>query len=243
MALIEWNSVHGRLFLDRLSIFAFLLVLPLLVVVFPHRAAAAPVLNFSIYAPVQHDSPLHIVGLHYDERGVHIDLSNDSDKVIVGAYIVGINVVPLGCAAGPREGYQVTGLAGFDQLRMGAHERAVASREGSVSASQLVSNARHLETAYLQFQVGVVEADFADGTKWRTREYPQTPFDPSLADSDAGKCPDATAAIKALSMTDGVQHPGRFEKPSFEDENGTTDPPRLRFSCSLEGSKAFCSAH
>jgi hypothetical protein len=219
--------------------FAFLLA-SLLVGVSP-KAVAAPAISIFIYAPVQADSPLHVVGFQYDEGFIKLALLNASDKSIVGVEIIGLEQAPPGCAPEPRRVVDIG--ASVEPLRIAPHERVVTSGRGDhpgLSAGNLVLEAQHWEAASLQLQVGVWEVDFADGTKWRPqRELPRAPFDPSLVEADAGKCPGGVAATtKALTAVVGVKFDHSVERPSTGGENGTL--PRLVFSCSLEGSKAVC---
>jgi len=226
----------------RLGVFAFLLA-PF--VVAASQKSVPPVINISIYAPVQKDAPLHIVNLHYDAFSVQFVLSNISDKSVVNAKIGSVFVAPDGCGADPNRllvlGGVGIGADNVDELRISPHESAVTfpRDHGDISPvlppSILVRNAQRLATAYVHVQVGVVEVDFADGTKWKLQGgMPKTLFDPSLANADDGKCPDASAAIESLRVIDGVKFDGR------DDEDSGGDPPHLHFSCSLEDSKAIC---
>lgn len=221
--------------MHRLSVFVFRVVA--LVLGALRYAVAAPAINFSIYAPEQRDSPLHIVGLKYEEGFITTVLLNATDKSIAGVEIIGVEQAPLGCGAEPR---RIVGVgSSVEPLRIAPRERVVTSGHGAYpgfNAAFLVFDARRFEAASLQFQVGVWEVDFVDGTKWRPHDaLPETPFDSSLVDADAGKCPDAADVSKALSTVEGVRFDRRVEKPTYRD-----DPPRLLFSCSLEASHAFC---
>jgi hypothetical protein len=72
--LADWSclAAKGGAVMYRFGILGFLLS-PLVIGAFPN-AATAPVVAFSFYAPVQKDSPVHIVGLRYDYPTVEIDL-------------------------------------------------------------------------------------------------------------------------------------------------------------------------
>jgi hypothetical protein len=159
--------------MNRLGILTFLLA-PFVAGASPD-AAAAPVISISVYAPVQKDSPVQIVSFLYDEHGVQFTLLNASDKLVVGVEIVGISIVPPGCAAVPPEGNSTFGVGYSHRLRIRSGERRVVTErdEGySLPASLLLGLAGHLKAAYLQVQVGVVRADFVGGTKWNSREVP-----------------------------------------------------------------------
>src|SRR5271167_3167452 len=97
--LADWSRLgaKGGAFMYRLGILGFLLS-PLVVGAFPN-AATAPVVAFSIYAPVQKDSPVHIVGLRYDYPTVEIDLENASDVSVDGIGIFAMAIAPRGCGA------------------------------------------------------------------------------------------------------------------------------------------------
>lgn len=223
-----------------MSTFAYLLVS--LAIGLSPNAVAAPVISIFIYAPVQEDSPLHVVGFQYDEGFIKLALLNVSGKSIASVAIIGMAQAPPGCAAEPR---RVVGIGGgsVEPLRIAPHERVVTSRGSyaGLSAGVLVFEARRWEAASLQLQVGVFEVDFEDGTRWRPhRELTRAPFDPSLVDADAGKCPDAAAVWRAWSTADGVKFDHQVEKPSYGDDDESGHLPRLHFSCSLEGSHAVC---
>jgi len=220
----------------------FTLSLVLLVIGVSPTAAAAPTLSISIYAPVQNDSLLHIVGFRYDEHGVQFALSNASDKSIIGAAIVGFYLMPPGCPPAPGKLNLTSSGESVYRMRIDPRKRAFTPREDSFPVWALVGTASKMDVAHLQVQFGVVDVDFADGTKWRPHEeLPRTPFDPSLADADAGKCFAAAAVTKALSMIDGVTFDHGVEKPSYGKDEGEGAPPSLLFGCRLEVPKAVCS--
>jgi len=222
----------------RVSVVTF--VLALIMAGVSSSAQVAPVINISIYAPIQADSPVHIVGFHYDEGSLELALSNGSDKAVAGIAVVGLEVVPPGCAVEPGKLINVGGSV--EAVPIDPHERVVQSRDNShLPAALLVLEAKRLDAASLEFQVGVVEVDFADGTKWtrRPRYLYRTPFDTSLANADSGICSDAATITKALKIVDGVGFDRGIEKPSYKNDGGSA-PPRLLFSCRLENSKAIC---
>jgi hypothetical protein len=200
----------------------------------------APVVRVSIFAPIQADSPLRVVGLHYTERYLRLTLLNSSDKPITGVAIVGLEVVPHGCAVGPTRLIDVGGYV--KPLRIAPHERVLTPKDNPLlPAGMLVFDAQRWGAASLHLQVGIVEVDFADGTKWRPHEeLPRTPFDSSLVDADAGKCPDVAVVTKALRAVDDVRFGRGIQNPLKGDDDWASTPARLSFSCSLEGSKALC---
>jgi hypothetical protein len=240
--------------MNRLGVFSFLLLGPLIVGASP-KDAAAPVISFSIYAPVQKESPVHIVGLRYDKLSMQFALSNDSDRSVVDAKIVAVAAAPPGCPTDPNRSDLNTDLRiGADnvpQVIIGPHQSVTFPREHGfivpvLPPQILVDNARHLAASYLNVQVEVVEVDFANGTKWTRHERDDErpygiylPFDPLLVDADARKCADVADAIRALNTTDGVRFDRRVEKPSYGDD-GVSTPSRLFFSCRLEDSKVVC---
>jgi hypothetical protein len=192
---------------------------------------------------VQEDSPLRTVGLQYDEDGfIRLTLLNASDKAIAKAAIAGAEVAPPGCGAEPRTRIYVGGSV--ETLRIPPHGTTVTPGRGyapNFHAPVLITNAKRLEAASLHVQIVVMEVDFVDGSIWRSPErLPRTPFDSSLADADAGKCPDAAGVAKALRAVEEFKFDRRIEKPSGGGSDGGGSPPRLFFSCSLEGSKAVC---
>lgn len=209
------------------------------------NAGGPPVISFSIYAPLQKDSPVRIVGLNYGEHGVQFTLSNVSERATVGVALTGIIIVPSACLAvqGHVPSFMSLGNAKF---RLGPGEkRLTTTRDGyGLPPQTLVGNAGHLQAAYLQIQVGVVEVNFADGKNWKAdeelRPAPTRPIDPSLAAADVGKCSDAPAVIRALRATEGVKLDRGVEKVSYGDDPGGSAPPRLFLSCTLGGPIATC---
>jgi len=196
-----------------------------------------------VYAPAQEGSPLRIMSLQYDEGGfIRLTLLNSSDKSIAKAAIAAAEVAPAGCSAEPRTRLHVGGSV--EPLPIPPHGTVVASPRGyapSFQAPVFITNAQRLGSASVHVQIVVIEVDFVDGTSWRSEErLPRTPFDPALAAADAGKCPDAEAVAKALSTVDGFEFNRRIEKPTTGGKEGTSSPPHLFFSCSIEGTKAVC---
>lgn len=120
-------------------------------------------------------------------------------------------------------------------------------------------SASRSKTSYLQVQFGITGVFFKDRTAWPANldnflrdfdgvrssvadkkrlsklEHPE-PFDLVLADAEAGKCGDAIAVANALqSVKETIFEP---ETPGSNKDDGL--PPRLQFTCSLEGTKAIC---
>jgi hypothetical protein len=229
--------------MKRLPVLAFLLA-PLVLAASP-APPAAHTLRISFYAPVQKDSPLHIIGLQYDEHGVQLRLSSPSNLKIVGALIEAVGVAPAGCSVGPEwpeEG--VNNPSYFYDLHLEAHSAVETFQNGPFGFGALAEGARHLRAAYLQYQAGVVEVDFADGTKWSPHHgLTRTQLDPALLDSEAGSCPDAAAVIEALGTMNHIDVDGGLKKASYPDESDGSEPPRLHYSCRPEDTKVVCPSH
>jgi hypothetical protein len=216
----------------------FLALLPLL------GASPSPaIFRVFVYAPAQQDSPLHIAGLQYDEGGfIRLTLLNTSDKAISKAAIAAAEVAPAGCGVEPKTRLYVGGSV--EALPIPPHGTVVTPPRGyapSFHTPVFVTNAKQLRAASVHVQIVVMEVDFVDGTSWRSEErLPRTPFDPALAAADAGKCPDAEAVAKALTRVDEFEFNRRIDKPTAGGQKGTSSPPHLFFSCSIEGPKAIC---
>jgi hypothetical protein len=202
----------------------------------------SPSFRISVYAPVQSDSPVRIVGLHYERGLIRLALANESERAVASVAIAGIEIAPPGCGSEPRKRVRVGGTP--EPLEIPPHGTVLTPGQGyppSFPAVVLMTNARRLEAAALQFQVVVMGVDFADGTRWRSQErLPRTPFDSSIVEADAGRCPNAAAIVKALSAIDHVEFGQTNERPSDEQDEGTKALPHLLFQCSLEGVKAVC---
>jgi hypothetical protein len=229
--------------MNQHRIFAFLLA-PLVLAASP-APPALPALRISFFAPAQKDSPLRIVGLSYNEYGMQLRLSNTSDMPIVGALIDAVGIAPAGCSPGPEWPEKgVNSPSSFYELRLGAHASTETLQNGPFGFGALAEGARHLKAAYLQYQVGVVEVDFADSTKWSPHHgLTRTPFDASLVDSEAGSCPDAAAVIEALAGINHIDVDGGLKKTSYPDEGDGSEPPRLHYICRLEEAKVVCPSH
>jgi hypothetical protein len=223
----------------RFGILGFLLS-PLVIGAFPNLASA-PVVGFSYYAPVQKDSPVHIVGLRYDYPNIEIDLENATDVPVDGIGIFAVAIAPRGCGAEPRKTLGVADTQ-VRPVRIGPRGTGEASGNDSTldSGGLIFSAARLLEAAYLHVQVGVAEVDFSDGTKWRPQIEPgQTLLDASLLAADDGKCLDVAGVADALKSIHVVQADHRVDAPSYGDPGEGTPAP-LHFSCRLEGSNGYC---
>jgi hypothetical protein len=223
--------------MNRLAILVLFCLSPLIA----GGASGHPAFPVFVYAPLQQDSPVHIVGLLYGEGGsIRLTLLNGSDKSIAKVAVAAVEVAPPGCGAVPTNRIRVGGSV--EALPIPPHGSVVTpGREHfpNFHVPTLITNAKRLEAASLHVQIVVTEVDFVDGTKWMPREeLPQAQLDSSLVDADAGKCPDAAAVTKALRAVERFEFDSRIEKPS---DDGASSPPRLSLSCSLEGSKAVCS--
>ncbi|MFZ1010997.1 MAG: hypothetical protein WAN65_29430 [Candidatus Sulfotelmatobacter sp.] len=222
--------------MNRLAILVLFCLSPLIA----GGASGHPAFPIFVYAPLQEDSPLHIVGLQYGEGGsIRFTLINGSDKSISKVAVAAVEVAPPGCGAAPRNRIRVGGSV--EALLIPPHGSVVTPGTGHfpIHVPTLITNAKRLEAASLHVQIVVTEVDFVDGNEWSLPER-KPPFDSSLADADAGKCPDAAAVTKALRAVERFEFDPRIEKSSDGLGDGASTPPRLSFFCSLEGSKAVC---
>jgi hypothetical protein len=109
-----------------------------------------------------------------------------------------------------------------------------------------VFRARDAKAGYMQVQFGIIDVFFEDGSTWPAQisdGYHPDPFDRKLVEAEAGKCTDVATVAKAVQSVEKVvvekENPATSGKiPGKSDDEGA--PPHLRFSCSLEGSKAVC---
>jgi len=208
-----------------------------------HAEGPAPVINISLLAPEQKDSPLHILSFEYKVDSLQIVLSNASSKSVVGAAIVGVMAVPPGCVTDATKSSGTGTIGGsIYPLRIGPHETRVTAREGSpFGPAGLIMFARDFSAGgYLQVQVRVLEVDFADGTRWR-EDKSQALFDSSVVEADSGKCPNADRVAKALTYIKQVKFDLNLEREKSADGDSRGGGiPRLSFACTLEGTKAVC---
>lgn len=225
--------------MNRVVTLALVCLMPFIAAV----SSGSPIFPIFVYAPSQQESPLHIVGLRYDDGGfIRLTLSNESDKSIAKVAVAAVEVAPPGCGAEPRTRIYVGGSR--ETLPIPPHAAVVTPERGNSPGFHLptfITNAKRLEAASLHVQIVVMEVDFVDGTKWMSPErLPVTPFDSSLADADAGKCPGAPVVSGALRAIERFEFVPNIEKPSSGGSDGPSSPPRLSVSCTLEGTRAVC---
>lgn len=177
-------------------------------------------------------------------------VSNASGKHIVGVAILGVAGVPRGCKVN-EHGYLGVGGSVLP-LTIRPHESTLTYVNSSpFNTASLVMAAKHSGAGgFLHVQVGIVEADFADGTKWiwkpnlRREEVFGALFDPSLLDADRQMCPDISTMSKALKEFNGrVRYDPRLASPSSAGGDGATGLPQVLFSCTFDGSEAVCPGH
>lgn len=223
----------------RVGILGFLLA-PLVIGASPN-ATSAPTVEFSFYAPMQKESPVHIVGLFYDYPTVKINLRNASDVPVEGIGIFAVAIAPRGCGAEPRKALGVADPQ-VRPVRIGPRDTGEASGSDSTLGPGVLvlAAATHLKAAYLHVQVGVAEVDFADGTRWTLQtDLRKTLLDASLVTADDGKCHDVPAVAEALKSIRVVQADNRVDGPLYGDPAERTPAP-LYFACRLKGSIAYC---
>ena len=214
---------------------------------------AAPVIRFSLYAPLQKNPPVRIIGFEHGGGEVQLVLLNSSDNPVVAVLVGRVDIAPPGCALGHETAYLSVGGAGF-KLRIEPHGKGVTARAGIFAAGDaepdppapprfvraIVFDARSAEAAYLQVQFGVTGVYFEDGTTWPAHiasGYPPDPFDYQLVRAEADKCAEIATVANALQSVKEVVFD--HEGPAVPDK-GDGGLPTLRFSCSLEGPRAVC---
>jgi hypothetical protein len=198
-----------------------------------------PVISFSFYAPVQNESPVRIVGFENDRHEIRFVLFNTSDKAVAGVDITDQMIPPPGCAVRSDERISSISRGGFPVL-IAPHGKAVASENRAHYPKMLVHRAQDWGAPYLQAQFGITAVLFEDGTTWPTQVDHRSrvdPFDRELVKSDARNCSHA-ADVAALDRIHEVVFSDEIPVSSRDGAENT--PPHLRFSCSLEGSKAIC---
>jgi hypothetical protein len=158
----------------------------------------------------------------------------------------------------PPHGKSVAGRAGVFMIGKGA------SPINPHWPRMFVDTARWANASYMQLQFGVTGVLFEDGTAWPAQiaflstsdfdpEKKSSPaeatamsgvsnpdtFDPMLVKAEAGKCSEVTTVASALQLVKEVVFgPEAPLTPDPDDADSTI--PHLRFSCSLDGSRAVC---
>jgi hypothetical protein len=232
-------------------------------------------IHFSLYAPLQKNPPVHIIGFRHGKSELGFILSNISDKTVFAVMIMAVSIVPGECL--PNTGHGADARCDMSQnggnfrVRIPPHEEKVSLPVGGVEVNwphTIVYTAKERGVACLQVQFGVTAVFFEDGTAWpsdagfisrediegskgflektRTPEQANTIsrisnpslFDPSLVEAEAGKCPGVASTANALRSVNEIVFSN--ESPQPDRDNGKGLPPHLRFSCSLESTKAIC---
>jgi hypothetical protein len=231
-------------------------------------AGAPPVIHFTIYAPPQQPpppidaperkAPAHIVGFENDRTEIRYVVSNDSDKPVIGVAIAYFGAAPEKCRTEPgtwESGANSSRFGGF-LVRIAPHGRGVTYGIGDPLSGSLrgqtvhdakptLRAAQRLRAAYLQVQVGVFGVWYEDGSTWPAHWLGDTPpgragpFDASLIEAEAGKCTDVATVANALQSVEEIVF-GPETPPASDPDVATSAIPHIRFSCSLEGSKAVC---
>ena len=227
-----------RLIICLYLVFCFAFALP--------AQKTTSVITFSVYAPAQAESPLHISKIEYNQSNFQMTVSNASDKPVVGVAIVGLVGTTHSCKIGSVKAMALGGSV--RPLTIPPHESNVTSQHNSpFNVSAVVMSAKDFGAGgILHLQVGIVEADFADGTKWiwkpnlKREEVMGALFDASLVGADGRTCPDLETMSKALEELHGVVFDSRITTLSSTGADRTTGMPQLSFSCTLRGPRAVC---
>jgi hypothetical protein len=231
--------------MNRLAIFTFLLT-RLLVAASSGQSDLPPKLTVALYAPLQKNIPVNIVGIEHDSSDIQFLVLNSSEKSVSSIIISRVNIAPLGCAVDqPGVGRDLgvrSGSGGRFLVPILPHGRALVPGKEVHYPKTTVYSARRAGAAYMQSQFGVTGVFFDDGTTWPVPidlHYRVDPFDPSLVEAEAGKCTDVAVVAKALESVQEVVFDRQIPAvPSKSDD--AVAVPHLRFSCSLEGPKAVC---
>ncbi len=160
-----------------------------------------------------------------------------------------VSITPHGKGVATKEGIQLIGTG--------------ASPRYSHEPRKVVDSAKWAQAGYMQAQFGITGVLFEDGSSWPSQvaivlrddfdpfkspspaasaaltaiNHPD-PFDDSLIEAEAGKCTDVATVANALQSVKEIVFGPETPAASDPDDDGAI--PRLRFSCSLEGSKAVC---
>jgi hypothetical protein len=201
-------------------------------------SGTAPVMLLSIYAPIQTDSPVRIVGFEHGQEEIRFVLSNTSDVAVESVIIDRVTMAPEGCAATPK-GRTADG-GGRSRIAILPHGEAVLSFPQVLYPGLLIHTSREWRAAYMQTQFWVGGVFFKDGTTWPgtiDSHIAAEPLDPRLVEAQISKCINVAAVASAIQPGQEIV----FEKEGPESSNTeTASPPELDFSCTLKGAKALC---
>lgn len=161
-----------------------LLAFSLLVPCMLGSPVSGPLIHFSLYAPNQKSSPVHIVGINHDKSELRFVLSNTSDKTVSTVVIAKIDIAPRGCTTQPERGRETFWLVkghhpGGFSVNIAPHSKNVTAGAGIYMLGtprpkpnyphwprSMVNEAKSAGAGYMQFQFGVTAVFFQDGTTW-----------------------------------------------------------------------------
>jgi hypothetical protein len=247
---------------------SIIILLGLMPAALGQAAGVPPAVHFSVFAPPQEPrppvdaregrAPAHIVSFENDRTEIRYVVSNDSDKPVVGVAIAYFGAAPEKCRTEPGtwESGANSERHGALLVRIAPHGQGVTNGIGNPLSRSLRGHTTHdpklalqaaqrLRAAYLQVQVGVFGVWYEDGSTWPAhwlRDQPPGhagPFDASLIEAEAGKCTDVATVASALQSVKEIVF-GPETPPAPDPDSDKSAIPHLRFSCSLEGSKAVC---
>jgi hypothetical protein len=161
-----------------------------------------------------------------------------------------VSITPHGKGVAAKEGIQLIGTG--------------ASPRYSHEPRKVVDSAKWARAGYMQAQFGITGVLFEDGSSWPSQvaivlrddfdpfkspspaasaavtaiNHPD-PFDDSLVEAESGTCTDVATVASALRSVKEVVF-GSETPLASDPADDKSAIPHLRFSCSLEGSKAVC---
>lgn len=199
------------------------------------RSPRSPALQVVVSAAIQEGSPVHIVGILYAPEALRFLLKNNSDKTVESVIITGTIEVPDGCSLDkPDQDYAAGGH--LTHLRIELRQQSKTSmREAPFDTSGLVLAAKELRAASLYVQVGVIEVDFLDGTRWRPNPY--LFLRPALSKNNVASCSDLAGTLAALTQIDAVGFGSAVQLRIAEDPKAVAT---VSYECLLEDRKAIC---
>ncbi len=209
-------------------------------------AQSKPAIAVSVFAAPQPKAPLQVVGFrrgNVPSNGPEIIIKNTTDKAISGFLLEGVFHAPCSSQRYPRS-FATQGSPLSASTPVSAHTTLAVKTHG-VDPANFVFAVKHLATALVHVEVGVIEVRFADGEVWRipSRDRLTMLFTPSLADSDVPRCkswPTAASELDDVSPNKLVVGRKRHDLPAGKIEKQPGGAVGYFMTCPVKDGVTYC---
>ena len=201
----------------------------------------------SIYALHQEDSPVRIAQLRYTNQGIIGTVVNDSEKPVTGVRMVAHAIAPPGCGSAVGHPYFLTSMQGLTApIELPPHGTADTSVATQVlEQGTLTLNAKGWQASRMQVQYMVAEVVFADGSKWRSKDFsPIRPPEPTLVNLSSEMCTGVLPPKyedKSETFKFDASLPPSQRTP--DEAVAAGELPHVVFTCYQDNESATCPLH